>query len=267
MPRILWPCILAVVASCDSGPQPPAVLQQTELKARILVETADPVDPASVLFTLHKAGQVTWKGCLQTSGEMVRRTGGEGSINTKPILLEVDPDASFSVVRDALAVLTGSPQCVNYSFLVDSRSGPGTVVLPLQAAKGMGYHVYDRDKEVHVGKYPDGQQLEIVVSPGKGGEINVREINYVVPGTIAFPSSEAGASWKEKTAWKGDHLPFGNWTKDMLRTFLSRADVVERLPYIHFKVTNEEIVSDVVRCLAVMRTLNVPIVPSIPTRP
>jgi len=125
-----------------------------------------------------------------------------------------------------------------------------------------------RDKEVQVGKYPDGEQLEIVVYPGKGGKIDVREINYVVPGTIAFPSSEAEASWKARQSWKGDHPPYGVWTKDMLRTFLSKPDVVDRIPYIHFKVTNQESFSEVVRCLAVLRTFkDVPIVPSIPMKP
>lgn len=258
---------LVVVTSCDSGPKPPAVLQEAQFKNRVVVEAADPLDPESVLFTLHKDGRFTWKGSPQTKEGMIKRAASAEKVNRTPILFEVEPDAPFSLVRDALYVFTGEPQCVNYSFLVDTRTGPGVVVLPMQAMKGFGYHVYEgREKEVHVGKWVDDRQLEVVVSPGKDGAINVAEVNYVVPGTLAFPKLDYGSK-PPSNAWAGEHLPCGMWTKDMLRTFLSRADVAERLPFIHFKITNQEPVADVVRCLAMLKSIKgIVIVPSIPTK-
>ncbi|HVE40710.1 MAG TPA: hypothetical protein VNM14_12525 [Planctomycetota bacterium] len=268
MRRIVWVSILWMLG-CDPGPKPPAVLQETELKERIHVEVAEPLDPAAVLFTIHKSGLITWKGAVQSKEEMVQRTGSSEIINRTPILFDVEADAPFTVVRDALSVLLVKLHCVNCSFLVDTKTGPGAVVFPMPGEKGNGWHVYEgRDKEGHVGKGFEDRCLEVVVHPGKGGEINVAEVNYDVAGIVVYERQGRGPEIEvPRKAWTGEHPPCGIWTRDMLRTFLSREDVFDGVPYIHFKLSNREPVSDVIRCMAALRTIKgITIIPLIPAK-
>jgi hypothetical protein len=266
MTRPFWTSVLILLAGCESRPEPPAVLKETDLKNRVVLESAEPLDPESVLFTLHKSGLITWKGAPQSKEEMLKRAGTPEKTNRIPILLEVDPDAQFSVVRDALWVLTGKSQCVNYSFLVDTKTGPGAVVLPMQGFKGWGYHVYEgRDKETHLGKGFTDRYLEVVASVGEGGEIKVSEVNYDVPWPKEYENSRGREAPGDR--WTGEHPPFGIWTRDTLRTFLSRADVIDLSPYVHLKLTTQELASDVVRCLAALRSIKgITIVPLIPSK-
>src|SRR5262249_48642498 len=129
---------LALVLGCTSRAPAPMVLQEAELRERIVVPHAGPIDPESVLFTLRQDGRVSGKGRIQTADEMAARTSAvSDKINQRPILFEVDPRAGFSVVRDALGILTGR-KCVNFAFLVDTPRGPGAVVLPMLADKCTG---------------------------------------------------------------------------------------------------------------------------------
>ena len=233
----------------------------------MVVETAEPLDPASVLLTLHKSGLFTWKGEAQTKEQIVKRAGSSETVNRTPILLEVESDAPFSVVRDALYVLTGDLHCVNYSFLVETKNGPGAVVLPMLADRGMGYQFYEGRKEIRkVGGDGNEKHVEVVVSAGKNGEIIVKDINYLIPNTVV-PTLEYIDPPPNRRAWTGAHLPFGMWTREMLRTFLTRPDVAALGPYVLFKVTNYEPAADVVCCLSALRTIgDVAVVPSIPTK-
>jgi hypothetical protein len=276
MNRIPRVCILILVAGCGSDPSLPAVLQETEFTDRVVLEHAGPIDPESVLFTIHDDGRVSWKGKVQTSEEMTARASNPSSkVNRTPILFEVDPNAKFEVVGDVLGILTGKAACVNYSFLVATRQGSGVVVLPMQADKCMGIHFYDgRSEEKIIGGSRHAEKLlELIISAGEGGSMDVTAVNFTIPDTepaIYYPPSgekPTRAPKQPDISWAGDHPPCGCWTADLLRTFLSRVDVAALSPYILFKITSRETVSDVIRALSTLRSLrNIAIVPQIPTK-
>jgi biopolymer transport protein ExbD len=275
MDRFFFVLFVIVAAGCELHPPRPVVLQETELRNRVVVEHAEPVDPESVLFTIHEDGRVTWRGQVQTREDMAARAASTSSKpNRTPILFDVDPKAGFHVVRDALTVLTGKPGCVNYSFLVATPRGLGVVVLPMQTAKGLAFHFFEgRSEEKVIGSSQSEKYLELIVSPGKGGEIDVNAVNFTIPSCepeVYFPEAGEKPDRIRKPpdiSWLGQHPPCGRWTLEMLRSFLSRKDVATLRPYILFTITNKEPVGDVVRCLSALRSFSgIAILPDIPVK-
>jgi len=268
----IW--VFLLIVGCGRSVPPPAVLRQTEFKDRVVVEHADPVDPESFLYTLRGDGQIVRKGQVLTGEEIVAQTSRPpGEPNRTPILFEVEPKTGFAVVRDALAIFTGKPSCVNYAFLATTRNGPGAVVLPMQSDMCSGIHLYEgRSDEKVIGSDRNRKQLELVVSAAERGEIEIAAINFMVPSmepAIYFP--EAGekpglAPRSSEGSWAGKHPPCGRWTLEALRTFLGREDIAALSPYVRLKITNKEEVADVVRCLSSLRSLGgIAIVPDIPS--
>jgi hypothetical protein len=275
MNRFLKVLIAIAIVGCDSKLGPPSVLQEAELKNHVTLERADPIDPMSVLFTVHQDGRVTWKGKSLTPEEMAARAPRRTSeVNLTPILIDAAPDAPFHVVRDLLAVLTGKPGCVNFAFLVSTPHGPGELVFPMQAERGMGYHLYEgRSGEKHIGGTGTTKQIDMVVSAGKDGQIVVGEINLRVPCSepeIYFPKAGERPEYMPKPpnySWNGSHPPLGTWSLEMLKSFLARRDVLEHSPYIIFKITTQEHVSEVLRCLATLKLLSdIVVLPEIPAK-
>ncbi len=278
MNRIPVALILTLALGCDSAPPPPAVLQEAELKEKITLEHAGDIDPESVLFTIHEGGRVTWKGKVQTREVMLARASSTpGKLNRKPILFEVDPKAGFDAVRDVLELLTGNPHCVNYAFLVSSPKGAGIVPLPMQDSRTNGIHLFEgRNEEKVIGHY-DSKYLELVISAGKDGAIEVKAVNFTIPGSepaIFYPEARDTEGNKADQpskapdiSWHGEHPPCGIWTLEGLRTFLARPDVAALSPYIVLKITTQERAADVIHCLSALGSIgSTAVIPDIPTK-
>jgi biopolymer transport protein ExbD len=255
---------LVLLLGCDSPLPSPGIVRNAGLNYSTHVDHAGPVDPDSILYTIHADGRISWKGKDQTAADLKARMphASTDEINRTPILLEVDPKASFSVVRDALAILVVQLRCVNLSFLVATPKGPGAVALPIKADRGMGYLLCEgRSGEWRVGGSELTKRLEIMVSTGERGGIVVTALNHVVPRSVYV--SEAGNPAKPP-AWQGNHPRLGPWSKPELQTFLARSEVLNASPYILFSITNKESTADVVRCLSVLRSLGeVPVIPEV----
>jgi len=263
---------LYLAGCCERGPE---VLRHTDLRQHVVVESAGPIDPHSILFAIHADSRVTWNGESLSVEQIIGKVSPPPSdLNSAPVLLDVDPLAGFDVVRDILAVLTGKGRCCNISFLVACPGRMGALVLPVVLDRGLGYRVRDGQAEE---QFLDGRgpkkHLELIVSPGKEGAIDVRAVNYCVPGEedeVYFPPAgeKPARPWKAPDySWTGERPPNGRWTPDTLGKFLARQDVAELSPFILLKITTQEKASDVLQCLSMLKSVGgAIIVPEIPTR-
>jgi hypothetical protein len=243
-----WLPAFLLLGSC--GPGDP--LRYAELSRRTPVDRATPIDPASVLITIHADGRQTSKG-------RPFKLGAPSIKALSPVLLEVDPDTRFRVVRDAIEPLANAALS-NLAFLVEQGGTEAALTLPMLLAVGLTYVVQDGPTRVDVGRDP--KQLGIVVAPGSGGAIEVKEILFTYPGEMESP----GGGIPLPTPWKGQHPEPGTWTPEAFLGFVRRPDVAALRPYVELKDL-ERSVSDVLRCLSALRSVpGIPIVPTIPPR-
>jgi hypothetical protein len=134
--------MLMLIALTGCGkPQPKtpleSLLQRTCLKERVLVEFVTPIDPLSLLLTLHQDGRISHDGSfLSLDGvrELVSgptRAPETAEKNTSPILIEAHPDVRLQSFKALLSVIIEKCRCVNISLLAVTVNGPGGVTVPI----------------------------------------------------------------------------------------------------------------------------------------
>lgn len=134
------PMLIALMGCGKPQPKTPleSLLQRTCLKERVLVEFVTPIDPLSLLLTLHQDGRVSHDGkTLSLDGVRKLTTGPQRDleertkVNTSPVLIEAHSDAGLRPLCDLLAVLIEKNRC-NIALLAETSRGLGGVSIPVK---------------------------------------------------------------------------------------------------------------------------------------
>jgi hypothetical protein len=215
-----------------------------------MLRTTEPIDPESLILTIHSDGSVIEGERRLTQDSLRERVGSSGDArNLRPILLDAPPGASMRCIKDAIEWLCQA-NCVNVSFRVRTPSGDSAVRLQIVLSTDASLRVHDGREEIILVDHQD--VIEVVTRVGVGGAIEVTSVQYTRE-YVYFPDQGEAMPEMEGHAWKGSHPPCGTWSVDTLRAFLRRPDLARQKPYVGLEISWKDRVQDVLSCLSALR--------------
>ncbi len=169
-------------------------------------------------------------------------------LNLIPIALELSPTLPMGALRKVLEDLMRC-HCVDIALDVLASSSATEVQLPILTRTYPRLLVFDGDQEVSLVDKQD--TLEVVARVGPGGAVLVSGVSYTRE--YAFFPENPGDPVPNQS-WKGLQPLPGTWSIDQLQDLVNRPDLASLSPYVGLDISWRDLVGDVVRCLATLRT-------------
>ena len=196
--------------------------------------------------------------------------------NSHPVIMKTPSSLTFKQLAPLLQRLIEREGRVNIAIESDTLDGPLAITIPIQMDHGGGrgrIWFFDGNRVYNeLETKEDGTHLWLRIRAGKGGAIRVESIDYgyleevsdilplrdrqpLIPLDDIHPNpqGEPKPTAAQKHDWEGRHPPFGDWTVEVMRTFMKAPDVAQLSPFCELVVKDEDAVGDMILALKRMK--------------